>query len=658
MAAPAANSLALAPGVQAPSRATTPSQLAQEIAEARRYLASLRRTRNSRVPVAQIPVEILIHIFSFIKCHPRWPHRNPDRPPAWVAVTHVCQFWREVALSSPLLWSNIVTYNMHWMQETLARSKAAPISLPMYVNHSTWELPKTLTSVITHIIPHILRAKKITIHGANISSYVQPLFEHAAPWLEVLELSDIRSHFDNRNRILLPRQEALNLRTLRLKRCSFMWPIPTLFSPALTELKISHMLPEDRPSLLQIRAVLLTMPNLKILVLSDVLRKSPDSTAFVVDPASSTVSLPFLQSLSFTAEKAVDVVSFISQLIVPSNASLHLLCRTLDGFNVNENHGDNPGVSHSTPVTSTALTTSTSGLSYLLLSLIQFFRFDSPIVPGAERDVSYGCRSVGVVELDGDSDPRRDWCLLAGTHPRLGRYSSQHRHQITGLSEDYSPVWNACRLLGLPWQDAPDREHHITSILLNACLLLPLSKVDTVIISCDLYRDPALWWGTFGRLKHVKAVVVSGYALGGLAAALCGKGRPRSLSKASVLGGIVEAKNQDHQTREGVLFPELRHLKIENAYLGWEGVMDDLIEGLGGWRQNQELGKPGHQADRNPLFSLYIDHLSDDRQEEDRKSCLHRLIARPTVSTGIDGPDGLQWFCHDWATTKLDDYFW
>ncbi|KAI0055733.1 hypothetical protein BV25DRAFT_1921583 [Artomyces pyxidatus] len=646
MAAVERSLLQLALLLQAPIQEITPSQLTQEIDKVQRYLASLRRLKNSRTPVARIPVEIFCQILSFIKCDPRWPHRNPERPPAWVAVTHVCQFWREVALSSPLLWSNIVTYNLPWMEETLVRSKAVPVSLVMYVNRNPWEFPNSLSSVITRIVPHIARAKEIIIHGENVASYIQPLFKYAAPWLEVLELSDIESHLNIRDATLFPGQEPLNLRTLRLKRCSFVWPIPVLFSPTITELKISHMSQEDRPSLLQIRAVLSAMPNLKTLVLSDVLRKSPDSTAFVVDPASCTVPLPFLQSLSFATEKAVDVLIFISQLSVPSDASLHILCKTLEGFSVDEHH-DSPSVFHSTLNPGNTPASSTSGLSYLMLALVKSL---PPTVPETERDVTGGYRSIGIVELNEIAYPRPKWCLLAGIHPRQYSYYSQDRHAIAGMLDNDMPVWNTRRFLGLPWQDAPEREQHITSILLNACLLLPLSEVDTVIINCDLYRDPALWWHTFGRLRHVKAVVVSGHAVSGFAAALCGKGRRQSLPEYSILGNAVRADCCD-QITDGHLFPELRHLKLENAYLGWEGIMDDLTEGLGC------LQRDG-QGQREPLFSLSISSPSHSRQEDDRRYSLYRLTVRPTDQTGGEEPEVPQWFRNKWATAKLNDYFW
>ncbi|KAI0054795.1 hypothetical protein BV25DRAFT_1816528, partial [Artomyces pyxidatus] len=103
------------------------SELDRDIGEAERYLAFLHRIRNRQLPALRVPSEILEYIFSFCQCHPEQPHRDRRHPPAWVVVTHVCHLWRDVALSSPRLWRNVVTYSQPWMEETLSRSKEVPL---------------------------------------------------------------------------------------------------------------------------------------------------------------------------------------------------------------------------------------------------------------------------------------------------------------------------------------------------------------------------------------------------------------------------------------------------------------------------------------------------------------------------------------------------
>ncbi|KAI0054801.1 hypothetical protein BV25DRAFT_1843410 [Artomyces pyxidatus] len=625
--------------VKASTQEATSMQLTQEIADSRRRLASLRRMRNSRVPIARIPVEVLTHIFSFVKCHPRWPHIDSARPPAWVAVTHVCHFWREVALSSPLLWSNIVTYNQPWMQETLSRSKTVPISLAIYVQRCTSESPNAIPSIVTHALPHITRAKDITIRGADIAPFVELLFECAAPLLETLELYDTWLHFSLHDETLFLGQASFNLRILRLKRCSFVWPIPVFFSPALTELKISHMLPKDRPSLLQVRAVLSTMPCLRILVLSDVLRKSPNTTAFAemsTGPTVSTVSLPFLKSLSFATEKAVDVVTFVSQLSVPSNAALHLLCRTLEGFNVREDRSDDSD-------------SRKSGLSYLMLSLVKFFLFDSRPFP-EPRDVTKGFRSLGVVKLRGHNQLAPEWCLLVGEHP-CNKEKSRLRKDDGRRSSDVDvPVWNTRFLMPFPWQDARHRRHHIKSILHNVCCLLPLSNVDTIIVNCDLYEDAGLWWRTFGPLHNVKSVVVAGRALRGFAAALCGQGQLSSAPNLEGLDDVVQMYRLDDTSSPSRLFPNLCHLTIDNVRFGWEGVIEDLTEGLQRLSQDRGYG---------PLSSLLITGQPSSRAEAMRRKSLDRFVKRQIlVSHGSPVEDATpEWLDSQWGRIVLRDYF-
>ena len=70
---------------------------------------------NSSQPVNQLPPEILAHIFKAVQIRrnltsfpPRPFGRDTKRANEWLKVTHVCRYWRRVALSTPSLWTNIV----------------------------------------------------------------------------------------------------------------------------------------------------------------------------------------------------------------------------------------------------------------------------------------------------------------------------------------------------------------------------------------------------------------------------------------------------------------------------------------------------------------------------------------------------------------------
>lgn len=82
---------------------------------------NLRSQANALTPACRIPAEVLVEIF---KCDDLAKYTGDaciflgiDRPYGlelgWILVTHVCRYWREVALHSQALWANIVPFNEH-----------------------------------------------------------------------------------------------------------------------------------------------------------------------------------------------------------------------------------------------------------------------------------------------------------------------------------------------------------------------------------------------------------------------------------------------------------------------------------------------------------------------------------------------------------------
>jgi len=67
---------------------------------------------NSSQPVNHLPPEILAHIFEAVQICWNLTLRpfgkETKRANEWLRVTHVCRYWRRVALSTPSLWTNIV----------------------------------------------------------------------------------------------------------------------------------------------------------------------------------------------------------------------------------------------------------------------------------------------------------------------------------------------------------------------------------------------------------------------------------------------------------------------------------------------------------------------------------------------------------------------
>ncbi|KAF9256303.1 hypothetical protein L218DRAFT_881930, partial [Marasmius fiardii PR-910] len=64
---------------------------------------SVARYRSLLSPIYRMPTEILTHIFSF--CCDENVISPGYGPPAVMTLSAVCESWREVALTTPRLWS-------------------------------------------------------------------------------------------------------------------------------------------------------------------------------------------------------------------------------------------------------------------------------------------------------------------------------------------------------------------------------------------------------------------------------------------------------------------------------------------------------------------------------------------------------------------------
>ncbi|KAI0302943.1 hypothetical protein BC826DRAFT_883574, partial [Russula brevipes] len=101
----------------------------RRLATAEALAMDLRRKKNERAPISQLPVEILIQVFSYYAASDRHPHVRFRTPPQWLAVTHVCQRWRDAALTCPSLWVDMISTNFRWTEEMLERSRDLPIHI-------------------------------------------------------------------------------------------------------------------------------------------------------------------------------------------------------------------------------------------------------------------------------------------------------------------------------------------------------------------------------------------------------------------------------------------------------------------------------------------------------------------------------------------------
>ncbi|TEB19222.1 hypothetical protein FA13DRAFT_1647242, partial [Coprinellus micaceus] len=77
------------------------ARLAAMQAEKERHLRDINRAANLLSPIRTLPVEVITSIF--LRCLEESDSTTMRNHPS-VTISHVCQYWRGLALATPLLW--------------------------------------------------------------------------------------------------------------------------------------------------------------------------------------------------------------------------------------------------------------------------------------------------------------------------------------------------------------------------------------------------------------------------------------------------------------------------------------------------------------------------------------------------------------------------
>ncbi|KAI0751978.1 hypothetical protein BC629DRAFT_1556332 [Irpex lacteus] len=135
---------------------------------------SIGTIRNAFAPVNILPAEVC------------------EEPYAWIAVTHVCRYWRETALSFPALWSNIDSYSTLAALTFLNRSAATDARAYLRDAVGTSGISPSLDRgrFLQSIAYHSERYKELHIQPAFRYGSLPLLFDGHLPNLEKLTLAN------------------------------------------------------------------------------------------------------------------------------------------------------------------------------------------------------------------------------------------------------------------------------------------------------------------------------------------------------------------------------------------------------------------------------------------------------------------------------------
>lgn len=272
----------------------------------------LRCRRNAFAYVSRLPCEILAHIFMYIvsKEDSFMGISNPCGAPACLAVTHVCKYWRQVALGCPTLWSFIDGISAQWLAIMLERSKK--VALVVIYND-----PKPLRQCgFEQILSQLPRIKFLQLcpSPSEVDRILDCLSSLPAPLLHTFKFVVFGDPtFARPISDTIFQGEAPQLRSVQLVQCCFSWT-SCIFS-GLRSLHIGSS--PKRSPLSQILSALRRMPELEVLTLEP--QSFKDADALFVQ-----VPLPRLRRIELSNSTIQTATSFFSHLILPVNVKVVL----------------------------------------------------------------------------------------------------------------------------------------------------------------------------------------------------------------------------------------------------------------------------------------------------------------------------------------------
>ncbi|KAI0345671.1 hypothetical protein BDW22DRAFT_1481897 [Trametopsis cervina] len=284
----------------------------------------------------KLPPELLERIFQLhaAACREPWISDTdvasacwwPESPYAWIFVTHVCRYWRDVALDSALLWSYIMlTRNLECVEAFLTRSQKAPLTVTQPRGRGCFGERGMPVASMRLVLAEMGRIRALELYMKWwIFDDVAGMLSKPSANLKSLKLSTPHgicdSGFVQPVVYLNHGSDGPSLENLTLCAYGFPWWNPAPYK-GLLSLRIVRGIPE-KPSVGQVIRALQIMPHLRHLCLCDVFTPSPKHLTSL--PVIEEVAI--LQQLE-TLELSGDIVAcsaLLSSLIIPATAHISL----------------------------------------------------------------------------------------------------------------------------------------------------------------------------------------------------------------------------------------------------------------------------------------------------------------------------------------------
>ncbi|KAI0345911.1 hypothetical protein BDW22DRAFT_1343165 [Trametopsis cervina] len=154
------------------------------------------KQRSQLININQLPPEILGHIFVFVQdlCATTSLTPNTKNRHEWTVISFVCRYWRQVALTTPYLWTIIdipllegrEDQQQGFVSEQLARSGCCPLTVLSHEEHLTLRTEKP--SIRENLLEHSHRIKNLRLRLKSCYSDIS-FWIAKVPQLESLEIN-------------------------------------------------------------------------------------------------------------------------------------------------------------------------------------------------------------------------------------------------------------------------------------------------------------------------------------------------------------------------------------------------------------------------------------------------------------------------------------
>ncbi|PBK67497.1 hypothetical protein ARMSODRAFT_311565 [Armillaria solidipes] len=268
----------------------------------------------SRHPVNWLPIELLVDVFlSFVE----------DDNSAFI-LTHVCQKWREVALTTPRLWTCISTRSTRWNSNlvALALERSRDCLLDVVLDDRSTD-PSAITLHLETCVENYKRIRNCTMHAPeflSVEKLATIINQFPCVHLRSLSLSVMTKNPIPLGTVAEPSPDTLAKPSIPLTHLGLTKvPLAFLSQHLLTNIVTLTMCypPTARLMLTDLTSFLSFIPGLEELVLLN--------TSFVPPPSVvQAIKLPSLRCIEWSYPRDALILQLFTALEVPALQRLDL----------------------------------------------------------------------------------------------------------------------------------------------------------------------------------------------------------------------------------------------------------------------------------------------------------------------------------------------